>query len=80
MVPLSAVLMGSVADTDKAGMMHMLNMNFHQQNSAGPSRAMRYSGFLCADIYGRSGARSFDRPGTGRARPRGGEDVAQGLL
>ena len=48
------------------------------RQSAGPERAMRYNGFLAADINGAPGARLFDRAGAGGDRAHRGRNAAEG--
>ena len=43
----------------------------------GPERAMRYNGFLAADINGGAGAGLLVRPGAGRGRAHRGRDAAE---
>ena len=70
---------GKLKVRSASGAMVPLDAVLHVKLSAGPERAMRYNGFLTADINGAAAPRVFERAGAGRDHPRGRAGPAEGV-
>ena len=67
---------GQLKVRSASGEMVPLSALLKVKPSAGPERAMRYNGFLAADINGGAGAGLLVRPGAGRDRAHRRRDAA----